>query len=482
MDIITYLLLIIQQQHQLLCWLILFICNYIPLKQWAFDEAHSPEYQKYTTDKLPIVMKFHKQDWRFLLDYYQWLGDKPLKPVQRRNGKTIPEDTTCPLCDAPHLYLFDNNGGRGQYKCKICGKTFVTGEQVTTPYRLACPHCGHSLVAKKERKIFNIHKCVNKKCSFYLANLKKVKKEDLEEDYGKNKYKLHYIYREFKVEFFPMKPESLPPNASSLKFSKHNEYIMGLALTYHVNFQLSLRKTAQALYDVHSIKISHQQIAKYARTAAMVIKPFVDNFDYKPSNTFIADELYIKVKGVKGYVWFVMDALSRSILGYLASDNRSVGPCIQVIQKAFRKFEKLPEKFRFIADGYPAYPLAALHFAEKRGKDFTFDITQVIGLTNDDEVSTEFRPYKQMIERLNRTFRSTYRVAAGYGTFDCANYNVALWVAYYNFLRTHQAKGNKVLNQVEQLEKAGNMPGKWQLLIFLGQKTIMHLEKQNASA
>ena len=463
----------------MLCWLILFLCRYIPLKQWAYDESHSPKYQKLTVDKLPIAKKFHKQDWLFLLDYYQWQGGKPLKPVQRRNGRTIPEDTTCPLCDAPHHYLYDNNGGNGQYQCKVCGKTFVNGEQVTSLYRLECPYCGHRLVLCKKRKIFNIHKCINMKCGFYLKNLKIVKKEDLKEKF---KYKLHYIYREFKVEFFPMEPESLPANASSLDFTKFNPHVMGLCLTYHVNLQLSLRKTAQALYDIHSIKISHQQVANYARTAALVIKPFVDHFEYKLSDTLIADETYIKVKGVKGYVWFVMDAVSRSVIGYLASDNRSVGPCIQVIQKALRGFKKLPENFRFIADGYSAYPLAALHFAEKLGANFTFDITQVIGLTNDDAVSKEFRPYKQMVERLNRTYKLTYRVNCGYGNFDGANYNVSLWVAYYNFLRVHQSKGSNVLNRVESLENAENMPGKWQLLIFLGQETIKNLEKQQASA
>ena len=44
----------------------------------------------------------------------------------------------------------------------------------------------------------------------------------------------------------------------------------------------------------------------------------------------------------------------------------------------------------------------------------------------------------------------------------------ALWVAYYNFLRPHQHNHYRVLNKVEHLENADNMPGKWQLLIFLG--------------
>lgn len=194
-----------------------------------------------------------------------------------------------------------------------------------------------------------------------------------------------------------------------------------------------------------------------------------------------ADETYIKVRGVKGYIWFVMYALSRSIIGYRVSDNRSVGPCILAMRQALKYFKKLPKHFRFIADGYSAYPLAAQEFKRKLGDDFSFNITQVIGLTNDDEVSKEFRPYKQMIERLNRTFKASYRITNGFDNYDGANYNVALWVAYYNFLRPHQHNNYKVLNSVKMLDNADNMPGKWQLLIYLGQQTILHMQNQNCS-
>ena len=113
----------------------------------------------------------------------------------------------------------------------------------------------------------------------------------------------------------------------------------------HVNLGLSLRKTAQALNDLYGIKISHQQVANYARTAALVIKPFVDNYDYETSSVFTADETYIKVRGIKGYIWFIMDAVSRSVIGYQVSDNRGVGPCILAMRMAFRNLKELPKKF-----------------------------------------------------------------------------------------------------------------------------------------
>ncbi len=481
MDIILYLLQLIQYQYQQICWLLNFICRYIPLRQWAFDDSHSPKYLKFKVDKLPVIKTFVKQDWQFLLEYYQWKYGKPVKPVRRRNGRSIPEDTVCPLCGAPHHFIYDNNGGNGQYQCKVCGQTFSSGESVTTPFRLLCPHCGNTLVAKKDRKFFRIHKCVNPKCPYYLHNLSKVDAKDLHEDYGKNKYKLHYIYREFTVDFFAMDLNSLPKNASSFKFSKHNAHVMSLCLTLHINLGLSLRKTSQALKDLYNISISHQQIANYCKTAAVCIKPFVDQYPYEKGSVFTADETYIKIRGLKTYVWLIMNAATRSIIGYQVSDNRGVGPCILAMRMAFRGLAKLPEKFKFIADGYSAYPLAAMEFAKKFGKSFTFRVTQVIGLTNDDAVSAEYRPFKQMIERLNRTYKASYRHTNGFDNIDGANYDLALWVAYYNFLRPHKHNKYKVLNKVEMLRGADNMPGKWQLLIFLGQQTILNMQKNSTA-
>ena len=481
MDIILYLLHLIQYQHNQICWLLNFICRYIPLRQWAFDDFHSPRYQKFKIDQLPVIKTFYKQAWQFLLEYYQWKYKKTLRPVQRRNGKSIPEDIVCPVCGAPHHFIYDNNGGNGQYQCKVCGQTFTSGESATTPVKLMCPHCGHALVPKKDRKFFRIHKCVNPKCSHYLHQLSKVDPKDLSENYGKNKYKLHYIYREFTVDFFAMDLNSLPKNTSSLRFSKHNAYIMSLCLTMHVNLGLSLRKTSQALKDLYNISISHQQIANYCKTAAVCIKPFIDNYDYKSGSVFTADETYIKVRGIKAYIWFIMDAASRSMIGYQVSDNRSAGPCILAMRMAFRHLTKLPENFRFIADGYSAYPMAAMEFAKKFKDNFQFNITQVIGLTNEDEVSKEFRPYKQMIERLNRTYKASYRPTNGFDNYDGASYDLALWVAYYNFLRPYKHNHYQVLNKVDMLNGADNMPGKWQLLIFLGQKTIQKLQAEGSN-
>ena len=474
LDTIHYLCLYIQYLERTIFSLLIFISKHIPLRQYAFDDSNSPKYQKFKIDKLPIIKRFEKQDYLFLLEYYLWKYQKPLKTISRRKGKSIPENIVCPRCNAPRLYIYDNTGGRGEYKCKVCGATFVNGEKVSTPLVLVCPYCQHALQPKKDRKHFVVHKCVNSHCGYYLGNCKK-----LPSDLPKSKrhlYKLHYIYREFNVDFFKVDLDSIPDRAFSFVFRKKSAHIMGLCLTYHVNLRLSLRKTALALKDIHNVNISHTMVANYAKSAAAVIKPFVDNFPYKKSGEDVGDETYIKVRGVKGYVWLIIDAVFRSIIGYQVSDNRGVGPCILAMHMALRNITELPKNFKFIADGYSAYILAAQQFALREKNPLHFNITQVMGLTNDDAVSAEYRPYKQLIERLNRTFKESYRLTCGYDTFDGANYSLALWVAYYNFLRPHSHNSFKPLNNVDMLNNADTMQAKWQMLIFLGQQTIQNLK------
>ncbi len=302
---------------------------------------------------------------------------------------------------------------------------------------------------------------MNPKCPYYIKNLKKVDKADLKKDYGK-----------INISFITFTANS--PWISS-------RWILILCLKIHVNLGMSLRKTKYALKELYNIDISHQQIANYCKTAAMCIKPFVDNYNYNAGKVLTADETYIKIRGVKAYIWFIMDVASRSLLGYRISTERDVGACILSMRMAFKHFSKLPEKFKFIADGYSAYPLAAQQFYREFKDDFKFDITRVIGLTNGDEVSAKYRPFKQMIERLNRTYKASYRPTNGFDNIDGANYDLALWVAYYNFLRPHKHNNYKVLNDVEMLHSAPNMPGKWQLLIFLGQQTILNLTNGGAA-
>lgn len=476
--IIPLLLAHIQELNKQILFLFKFIVKNIPLNlDRSKDKSlFSPKYKKLKIDKLPVIHVPEKKNYRDLLSLYLKEHNKPLKPIKPRGNNPVPDGVHCPCCDAPHQYIYDNTGGRGQFSCKVCSTNFSRHNFIDNPITLHCPHCGGALTLAKSRKLFNIHKCMNKKCSYYKNSLASLSADDLEE-YKANpeKFKLHYIYREFKIDFFKIDLYSLPKNASSLAFRKFSPHVMGLCLTYLINCGLSTRATSRVMREVHGVDISHTQIANYATTAAYCIKPFVDSYDYKPSNFLSADETYTKVKGSKRYVWFIIDAIKKSILGYRSSDSRDTVPCILAMRMAFDKFKKFPGKaLKFVADGYTSYKLAEQQFKlhdKKKFKDFS--VTQVIGLTNEDPVSTEYRWLKQIIERLNRTFKFSYKITNGYGSDNGASTHLVLFVAYYNFLRPHRAFKNDVLNHVPELDKADLMPAKWQVLIQLSQQLIL---------
>lgn len=464
--LIVYNQFLLKQIRQLL----LFIAKNIPLKD-AKDNS-SPHYTKLTVDKLPIIKQPEKLDYKELLREYRSQHGKDLKPVKSRGKNPIPSDVVCHRCNAPHTYLYDNTGGRGQLWCKVCGLKFNKDKLDFKIGAIVCPYCGRILEKKKERKNFNIHKCIHKKCPFYLQSLKDLSPEDLEEyKKEKHKFKLHYIYREYTINFFEVDLNSMPKGAINLRFRNFSPHVLGLCLTYLVNLGLSTRATSRALWEIHGVKISHVTVSRYAKTAAALVKPFVDSYNYKPTRFLAADETYIKVKGVRHYIWFIMDGLKKSILGYRVSSTRDVGPCILAMRMAFAKFKDFPGKaLEFIADGYTAYKLAQQQFM-LNGMDF--NLIQVIGLTNDDPVSKEYRWLKQIIERLNRTFKFSYQVTNGYGSGEGSDTHLSLFVAYYNFLRPHSYTYWEPLNSITELEVVPNMPAKWQKLIELSQKLIL---------
>lgn len=409
--IIPLLLAHIQELNKQISFLFKFIVKNIPLnlEKSKDNSLYSPKYNKLKVDSLPIIKVHEKKDYKLLLQQYLKEHGKPLKPIKSRGKHPVPSGVHCPCCNAPHEYIYDNTGGRGQFLCKVYDTHFNRQNYIDNRSELCCPHCGKALELKKKRKLFNIHKCTNPNCSYYKNSLNSLSKDDLEEyKSNPNKFKLHYIYREFKINFFKIDLYSLPKHASSLIFRKFSPHVMGLCLTYLVNCGMSTRATSRVMSEVHGVKISHTQIANYATTAAYCIKPFVDSYDYKPTNYLAADETYTKVKGSKRYVWFIMDAIKKSILGYRSSNSRDTVPCILAMRMAFDKFKEFPGKaLKFVADGFTAYQLARQQFALN---NMDFDVTQVTGLTNDDDISTEYRWLKQIIERLNRTFKFSYKV------------------------------------------------------------------------
>lgn len=435
-----------------------------------YDEPVRKPYRKLVVDTMPIIKTLEKLDYKQLISNHLKKTGKLITPITRRKASTIPDTMVCPRCGAPHEYLYDNTGGKGQYLCKVCKCTFNKKNRYLKNLIFLCPHCGRTLELKKERKDFNVHKCTNSKCPYYLDRLNSMSEEDKQRyKSSPHDFKLHYIYREFDIDFEPLvRKPSQPPSVdiSRLYVSPH---VLGLILTYHVNFGLSTRMTAALMREVHGVSVSHQSVSNYADAVSTNIKPFIDNYKYDLSGSICGDETYIKVLGKWHYVFFIFDAVKKIILSYPVSANRDVKAAIYALDEALSKFDKLPEDLTLIFDGNPIYMLAQHYFAQY---GIYFDIKQVIGLTNDDPISEEYRPLKQIIERLNRTFKGNYRPTNGFNNYAGSVSFLTLFVAYFNFLRPHSSLEGRVPVVLEELKDRPNMPARWVTLIKMSQEYI----------
>lgn len=481
-QLLTYLLQFIKYQDQVIRTLFTLLVG-----RGLFEKPKEApvdlSYRKLQVDDLPLIEVPEKLNYQVLLHDHLASKGKPLKPVQRRNSSkaNVPSSIVCPKCGAPSGYLYANNGGQGQYLCKVCHCTFNDKNRYLKEAILKCPHCSKALEKIKERKDFHVYKCKNNECSYYQTKqrgLTQKERNRLKKD--PQAFKMRYIYRQFHMDYKPLSKESVTRPKVDLSRLYVSPHTLGLILTYHVNYGLSARRTAALMKDIHGVNISHQTILNYEQSVSHMVKPFVDNFPYDLSDQFCGDETYIRVNGRWHYLFFFFDAVKKVILSYPVSPNRDTATAIKAIDQVLLKLkedkykdkdenEDDSENLTFVVDGNPIY-LLAQHFFAQHG--ITFDVKQVIGLTNEDPVSTKYRPMKQIIERLNRTFKGNYRPTHGFGSKQGSVSFVTLFVAYFNFLRPHASLEGKVPVVLPELEQLPNMPARWTKLIGLAQSWL----------
>lgn len=385
---------------------------------------------------------------------------KPIKPVSYTNKSIkVPEDIFCPYCNAPHTFIYFNNGSKkSQFKCKICSNTF-TKEVIPEKTKYFCPHCGYALFLWKQHPDINLFKCGNYECSFYIKNYKKLNNKELEL-YKKNPghFTLHYIYRECNIKKETLKHSE--PDKPVIKISNtHNSlYVIGLVLTFFVSFAISARKTALLLKWVFNIDISYQTVLNYAYSASYYCHQF--NLKYKGDvdDIMAGDETYIKVKGKNDYIWFFISNKKRNITAYHYSNNRGIIPAIISLDEA-KRTAKPQQKITFISDGNPSYS-AALQYLNSLDQNKS-EHHKVIGLQNLDSESEEYRAFKQLIERLNRTFKSHIKQANGFNSSNGAIALTTLFVTFYNFLRPHMSLNYKVPIHLDFIQDVSNIQNKW---------------------
>ena len=445
--------------------IIIFLSKFIKIEDVnQVDKPSDEKYRLFKVDEQPIIEPFVKLEMR---DYKQLIKDKNIKPVKRRNGKNITIDVKCPCCGAPKEYLYDNTGKQNQFECKVCSHIFSINPNKEKDVILRCPHCRYQLALYHHREDFVVYRCPNNKCPYYIKNKNSLNIVDkqLYLDHPE-KIKLRYIYRKFNIDLPTITNDFKEFLKSPININRaySSQYIIGLCLTYHVNYGMSYRQTAALLNDIHEVRISYKIVENYCKSVSSIVQYILEFYPYDLSDTIAADETYIKINGKTNYIFFYFDAIKKIVTSYRVFDKRDSLSSIKAAYSTLSKYKELPLSLKVISDGNPIYNVAVQYWTEH---GMPFKLYQVIGLTNKDEVSKEYRSQKQIIERHNRTLKYYYRPKGGFTSLDNANSYMILFSTCFNFLRPHSALKYKVPVEIPEIQNLPNMPAKWIELINL---------------
>ena len=381
----------------------------------------------------------------------------------RGSEQTVPERCECPNCQAPAQFLYFNDGKlRKQIRCKVCNHL----SQIDKPFRKPktkywCPHCKRALYLWKRKKLCTIYKCDNDQCPAYLKALKKLNSEEKALRKTKSsQFKLRYQYRKF--HFTKEHLLHAAPDASKVDLDKiyNSPNVLGLVLTFHISFAIAARKTAQILRQVFKIPISYQTVLNYAEAAAPYCHHFNLEFKGDIDDENAGDETYVKVCGKHAFTFFFISADNHKITAYHLANSRDTLPATVAMTEAIRTANPT-QKISLITDGNPSYP-AGLHFINaKRDPDNQIQHHKVIGLQNLDSESELYRHFKQLIERLNRTYKYHIRAASGFKSQNGAVALTTLFVTHYNSLRPHMALKYNVPIPIPEIQLVETIQEKW---------------------
>lgn len=449
------------------------------LKSIIYTQKHSTNkdepYAGFKVDEKPLTgvqlnkeLKENKPDFNEISNQYQQEHNKPLKPVKRKSP--LPYKGDCIFCGAPNSYLYNNNNG-DQCLCKACRNTFSFKTKFYDETALYCPHCKNKLMLHHDRNNYLVYNCQNDKCSYYLDSLTKQAINDKSIKTVSNRDKLHYTYRAFKFTKDDVSDPFVHFNTTiDLEKAHHSPQTIGTILTLYVNYGLSSRKVSMLLKDLFNIKISHQTVMNYAEAAASKLQNLIVNYKYNLGNIQTGDETYIKILGKTHYVFFFSDPIKKIITSWKIYEHRDTKNAVESLLMAINKYHNnTPEDLLIITDANPIYNAAQIFLSMH---DINFNLQQVVGVSNKDEISKKFRPFKQIEERLNRTYKQNYYGTNGYQTLTSANVYMILYVTFFNFLRRHSSLEYNTPVQLDEFKSDILMPDKWIHLINLSQSYI----------
>jgi len=231
---------------------------------------------------------------------------------------------------------------------------------------------------------------------------------------------------------------------------KHNPQAITSAMQLYFSGE-SLRNTMRSL-KLLGVEVSYRTILNWIRKYVAIMKDYADKIVPNVSDTWRADELFVKVKGDMKYLFAMIDDETRYWIAQEVADTKQTHNAQKLFQMAQRVAGKKPRTF--ITDGLQVYHDAYLREWLSIEDGWSEHAHKIMFEGRDNHNNNK-------MERFNGEVRDREKVMRGLKTKDTpilAGYQI-----FHNYIRPHEALDGKTPSEACGIQIEGK--NKWITLI-----------------
>jgi transposase-like protein len=208
-------------------------------------------------------------------------------------------------------------------------------------------------------------------------------------------------------------------------------------------------RNVQKFLRLQGVKISHVAVYKWIKKYIGLMKQYLDKIQPQVSDTWRADELYLKIKGDMKYLFALMDDETRFWIAQEVAESKYVHDARNLFQMGIKATGKQPKTL--ITDGLPAYNEAYMKEFWTQAKDTQH--VRHITLRGDRN--------NNLMERMNGEIRDREKTMRGLKKKETPilqGYQI-----FHNYIRPHEGLNGKTPSEACGLKVEGD--NKWITLI-----------------
>jgi transposase-like protein len=221
-------------------------------------------------------------------------------------------------------------------------------------------------------------------------------------------------------------------------------------------------RNVQKFLRLQGVKVSHAAILKWIRKYVTLMGAYVEKIVPNVSDTWRADELYVKIKGDMKYLFALMDDETRFMIAQEVADSKYTHDARKLFQMGIKVTGKKP--MTLITDGLPAYRDAYKKEFWTRQKATRTEHIRHITIRGDHN--------NNKMERLNGEIRDREKTMRGLKTKNstfCSGYPL-----FHNYIRAHEGLEGKTPAEACGIKIEGK--NKWITLIQNANRNIERSE------